>query len=68
MAVTEVVFIRMFFLTVGSKQKNKDENMKYHCTFTLFKIQLYSKQENSTFLLFGLWNLALYSQKIFRLL
>ena len=29
----ETVLIQVFFLTGGSKQKNKNENMKYHTTF-----------------------------------
>ena len=37
--VTEIVLIQMFFFTIGSKQKNKNENTEYHGTF----IQVYSR-------------------------
>ena len=54
--VTEIVLIQMFFFTVDSKQKNKNENTEYHGTF----IQVYSKPRSSIFLLLGSWNLVLY--------
>ena len=43
--VTEIVLIQMFFFTIDSKQKNKNENTEYHGTF----IQVYSKPRSSIF-------------------
>ena len=43
--VTEIVLIQMFFFTIGSKQKDKNENAEYHGTF----IQVYSKPRSSIF-------------------
>ena len=47
-------------LTVSSKQKTQMKNINYHGIFIPFKIQLYSKQRTSIFLLFGSWSLVLY--------
>ena len=52
--------MQMYFLIVGSKQKNTNENTEYHSIFISFKSQVYSRQGNPVFLLFGLWNLILY--------
>ena len=56
----EVVLIEMSFVTGGTKQKNKNENMERHSIFRPFKIQFYSRQGGPIFLLFGLWSLVLY--------
>ena len=56
----EIVLIKVFFFTVGSKQKNKNEMMEYHGTFIPFKSQLYSKLASPIFLLFRSWNSVLY--------
>ena len=58
--MTNVVFNQMYFLTVGSKQKNKNENTEYYSMFIPFKSQAYSRQGNPIFLLFGSWSLILY--------
>ena len=58
--MTEIILIQLLFFTVGSKQKNKNENAEYHDVFIPFKSQLYSKLASSIFLLFGPWNLVLY--------
>ena len=44
----EVVLIQMSFLSVGSKQKYKNENTEYHGIFMLFKSQssLFKKKES----------------------
>ena len=58
--VTEIDLIQVLFFTVGSKQKNKNENTEYHGTFTPFKAKLYLKPGKSIFLLFWSWSLVLY--------
>ena len=44
----EIVFIQVFFFTIGSKQKKK-KNTEYHGTFIPFKSQLYSKNQGVPF-------------------
>ena len=45
--VIELVFIQVFFLTVGSKQKiNKNENTKYHCTWYHWSISSTEKRQS----------------------
>ena len=39
----EVVLIQVSFLTVSSKQKNKNEHTEYHDIFISFKSHVYSK-------------------------
>ena len=56
----EILFIQISFLTVGSKQKNKNENTEYHRIFIHFKGQVYSRQGIPIFLLLESWSLVLY--------
>ena len=59
--VTEIVFIQVFFFTVASKQKNKNEYTENHGAFISFKSQLYWKLVGSIFLLFGSCNFSIIS-------
>ena len=52
----------IIFPNVGSKRKKKKENTDYNGIFIPLKSQVYSKQSNPTFLLFGSWSLVLYLQ------
>ena len=47
----EIVLIQVFFLTVGSKQKN-NKNAEYLGTFIPFESQLYSKSGSFIFFFF----------------
>ena len=49
MTVTEIVLIQVFFFIVASKQKIKNENMKYHGTFITFKSEFYLKSGSPIF-------------------
>ena len=49
--MTDVIFIQTHFLTVGSTQKNKNENTEYYSIFIPFKSQS-SRQDNPIFLFF----------------
>ena len=51
--VTEVILIQASFLTIGSKQKIKNELTECQDISILFKSQVYLKQESQIFLLFG---------------
>ena len=51
--VTEIILIQVFSQTVGSRQKNKNDNIEYHDTFRPFKSQLYSKLGNLFLSCFG---------------
>ena len=53
MTVTEIVLTQMFFLIIGSKEKNKNESTEYHSIFMQYKSQVCPSQESAIFLLFG---------------
>ena len=58
--VAEIVLIQVFFLPVGSKQKNKNELAEHHGMFIPFKSRVYSKHRSPIFHLFASWKMVLY--------
>ena len=58
--VTEIVLSEVLFLTVGSKQENKNELMEYYGIFIPFKTRVYSKHGSPIFLMSGSWKMVLH--------
>ena len=55
----EFVLIQVSFLTIGSRQKNKNELTEYHSIFIQFKSRACLKHGSPIFPLFGPWDLVL---------
>ena len=60
--VTEVILIQVYFLTVGSKHKNKNEYIEFHGIFIPCKSQFYSKHFESHF--DGGWNMFVVMESV----